>query len=95
MGYVCRGLDLSRAGLSLGGFVWDGFIGVPFYLIGIPTNCVHVHAGGRKKHWLRGISGNFHHTVCPRSFDPFYIVSYYIKWVKPDRQSMYKKSIFM
>ena len=22
------------------------------------------------------------HTVCPRSFDPFYKVSYYIKWVQ-------------
>ena len=21
------------------------------------------------------------HTVCPRSSDPFYIVTYYIKWV--------------
>ena len=24
-----------------------------------------------------------YHTLCPRSSDPFYIVSYYIKWVTP------------
>ena len=24
---------------------------------------------------------NIKHTVCPRSLDPFYILSYYIKWV--------------
>ena len=29
-----------------------------------------------REKWIQYI-----HTVCPRSSDPFYIVSYYIKWV--------------
>ena len=34
--------------------------------------------------WLYGLrifTGSDHITVCPRSSDPFYILSYYIKWV--------------
>ena len=28
-------------------------------------------------------------TVCPRSLDPFYIVTYYIKWVNPHGQTVF------
>ena len=30
---------------------------------------------------LKAKLGNNNHTVCPRSSDPFYIVTYYIEWV--------------
>ena len=32
---------------------------------------------------------NFMYTVCPRSSDPFYIVSYYIKWGTTSRTVAY------
>ena len=35
------------------------------------------------------------HTVCPRSSDPFYIVTYYIKWVTASwAYSCYKSVCF-
>ena len=34
-------------------------------------------------------------TVCPRSSDPFYIVSYYIKWVTTSWTHSIKKGIIL
>ena len=33
------------------------------------------------------------HTICPRSIDPFYIVTNYIKWVKTSWTDKKKRAI--
>ena len=50
-----------------------------------PSTYIVYSDSGRSLLGIQGQTGHmrvaFISTVCPRSSDPFYIVSYYIKWV--------------
>ena len=50
------------------------------YLYGMGQDFFDIQYDLRQPHWVYVMYGNG--TLSPRSLSPFYIVSYYIKWVK-------------
>ena len=54
----------------------------------VPKNMLGMHEGKKassvKNNSICDFSRSYH-TVCPRSSDPFYVETYYIKWVTTSR----------